>query len=194
VQPGEVSLNLAANSTSPQHATELNRNVASYFPAPTDRSDDVGIDGKLMILAGPQTEYPEEPTVLRQGNYLQVSGTSGNDRIYVSQLESGLIRVRINHRLYGDFSVPQWLYVDGEGGSDYIHLDPQLEALLQMGAGEAIDTQEASSRDAGAGKDTAATTTLSQRDWALLDLLNEQAQRRQDEPSSPRGGRSLGPR
>ncbi|WP_254507926.1 GEVED domain-containing protein [Anatilimnocola floriformis] len=111
---GATPLNIAAWARTPTFRTQLNEGYLTLIPAPTDRPDDVGVDGVLTIVSPASTA-----TALLVNGRLQVAGTNQSDRIYLSE-SGGLIRVRVNNRWLGDFAMPQSIVIRGGAGQDYI--------------------------------------------------------------------------
>ena len=174
---GSIALNLAASSHNPARGTQLNQGLAGFYPAPTDQPNDANVDGLLQVLAGPQSPVPEIPTAIRQGNYLQVTGTSGNDRIFIAPLNSQ-VRVRVNHTILGDYSTPTQVYIDGVAGTDFIFVHPSLSdpPPIILSAGEVTEPADTGSTSQGSECEGNVLHS-SDRDLALLELLNERQAR-----------------
>lgn len=123
---GAASLNLAASSRSPAISTQLNEGFLTLIPAPTDAANDPGVDGKLTIIASD----PLAATATLINNQLVVLGTLANDRILVSDLSSGQVRVRAGQQLLGDYATPDVIVIDGRAGQDYIVAATQLPTRI----------------------------------------------------------------
>ncbi|WP_425613545.1 cohesin domain-containing protein [Anatilimnocola sp. NA78] len=180
---GQIALNLANLSKSPVRESQLNQGLAGFSPAPTDQDNDLDVDGLLQVLPGPQSPVPEVPAAVRQGNYLHVTGTSANDRIYVAPLNSQ-VRVRVNNIIIGDYSTPTQVYINGGGGTDYVYVHPTVSdpPPVILSAGEASEP-EYDRRAAPNNKQVLKLSDHSSivRDLALLELLNEQRSRQFDD-------------
>ncbi len=154
---GETAINLAATARSPAITTQLNEGFLTLIPAPTDAADDVGVDGKLTIAA----DEDELAQALLIGNQLLVTGTAANERIFVSDLSSGLIRVRVGERLLGDFVRPQSIIIDGRDRQDYIVAATTLPTRV---------VQRKHSTDIIFGRDSTLLT-----DITLLELIGDRS-------------------
>ena len=126
VPAGATALNIAAAARNTGFRTQLNEGYLTLIPAPTDRADDVGVDGLLTILAPMQTG----PTAVFANDQLRISGTDQTDRIFVSEMLSGLIRVRVNNCWLGDFAKPKSIEIDGGAGRDSILVGAGLGSLI----------------------------------------------------------------
>jgi hypothetical protein len=126
--PGALALNLAASARDPNVQTQLNEGRLTLIPAPTDRPDDVGVDGLLTIVAPPVTEPVEEPIVAVQDDQLWIFGTAGRDEVVVGALGAELIRVRANGRILGEFSRAYEIVLKNFEVDDHVVVAPELFA------------------------------------------------------------------
>ncbi|WP_425614617.1 cohesin domain-containing protein [Anatilimnocola sp. NA78] len=150
---GGTAINLAAASHDPARSTQLNEGFLTLIPAPTNAANDPGVDGLLMVTAGPDSPPGVVATATSAAGRLEVFGTAGNDYIYVSPISSTQVRVRVSGRILGDFPTPSELHVDGLTGDDYIFVAPSLQSILipapASSSPSAIDPPSVGSSSAG---------------------------------------------
>jgi hypothetical protein len=192
---GSSALNLAASSHNPSRATQLNEGYLTLIPAPTDAADDPGVDGRLTIVQG-GAPPASEPVAVRAGQQLVVTGTTGDDFIYISPISESLVRVRVGRRILGEFPIPEEIIVDSLTGNDYVFVSPSLPQPLAAGGSSAAgeDTShnaevatltvtepaEPASPSGNASVQsrshslTSPASTLTPHDLALLQLLTSQ--------------------
>jgi hypothetical protein len=188
---GASAINLAATSRS--RSTQLNEGFLTLIPAPTDAANDA-IDGRVMITAANDSPS-NQPAVRRTGEQLHITGTTGNDRILVSQVDAEHVRVRIGNRVLGTFAAPQGLAINALTGNDFIYVAPNSPAAVIAASINHDDLIFAGDNtllvEAAAQTELAAAPAnqLSPHDLALLQLLAGWHDSQPDNgPPSPRTG------
>lgn len=160
-QPGATALNIAASARGAAFHTQVNEGYLTLIPAPTDRPDDVGVDGRLTIIA----PEPDAAAAILSGDLLRITGTSAVDRVYVSETPDNQIRVRVARRLLGDFPRPRAIVIDGKESLDAIVAATRIPTLI-------VDDAEGSDEIFGEEK-RRVPAAMARSDEALLAFLAE---------------------
>ena len=128
--PGPTAINLAASARDAAITTQLNEGWLTLIPAPTDAPNDPGVDGLVTISRSAADPQIDGPTAQVVGNQLRVTGTSGDDLIFVAPLGVDKVRVRTGSQILGTFPAPSSVLIDSLGGSDHIHAAPSAVPTL----------------------------------------------------------------
>jgi hypothetical protein len=119
------------------------------------------------------------------GDRLLVTGTRGDDRLFIAPLNDSQVRVRAGNRLLGDFATPAAVAIDALDGNDYVVVDPRLTGAVIATSAELPDAGLASdiifAGDAAVIVDSppavellgSVNQPLSAHELALLQLLDQ---------------------
>ena len=122
---GASAINLAADSRYRQ--TQLNEGYLTLIPAPTNAAND-SIDGLLTIAA--TAPPPVTPSARMVDGRLLITGTTGDDRMFVRPSADGTqLLVRANKQLL-KFDLPSAIAIDALSGSDLVYVAPTSPTTL----------------------------------------------------------------
>jgi subtilisin family serine protease/subtilisin-like proprotein convertase family protein len=167
---GATAINLAAGSRDPARSTQLNEGYLTLIPAPTDASNDPGVDGVLTILPS-AAQLAEQPLARLVDNQLVVIGTSASDRLIIGAIGEDRMRVRAGNQVLGDFSLPASVAIDSGGGDDYIVLAANIPLAARARAADLIFSAGPVALVEADAADGSAKDGVSVQDEALLQLL-----------------------
>jgi hypothetical protein len=182
---GASAINLAASSRDLNRVTQVNEGYLTLIPAPTDAADDP-IDGLLTITSAAGAAAGTHPAAQLVGDRLIVTGTQGDDRLFIAPLGDSQVRVRAGNRILGDFATPAAVAIDALAGKDYVVVDPRLQGAViaeeaaasgSIPASDIVFAGEAAVLvDSPISSEVSAATsgqTLSNHELALLQLLDQ---------------------